>query len=307
MKQYHSLEHLPNATRAVTIGKFDGIHLGHQALISRAVTIASATHSHSCVLTFDRPTSAVLQPESVKPKLIGTGQKAELIEALGADELVEIHFDEALAGEPADEFVERVLVNALQASCVVVGPDFKFGRGGAGNVELLELLGAKFGFDVQVVDPVSVGGQLVSSSRIRELLDAGDVVEAGRFLGRVHTTRGEIEHGLKIGRKIGFPTANMARDCEGYLPLDAVYAGWLVDGDERFPAALSVGINETFQAVPRLVEAHVLDRNDLDLYGHIVTLEYVAFIRATAKFDGVEDLVEQINRDLEDVRSALAL
>ena len=307
MKQHHSLDHLPDAARSVTIGKFDGIHLGHQALIRQTVAVASEKHSRSCVVTFDRPPNAVLQPETVKSRLIGNTQKTELIQALGVDELIELHFDEALAAEAADEFVERVLVNALQATNVVVGPDFRFGKGGAGDVELLELLGSKFGFEVHVVAPVAIDGQVVSSSRIRELLDAGEVVEAGELLGRVHATRGEIEHGLKIGRKIGFPTANMARDCEGYLPLDAVYAGWLVDGDQRYPAALSVGINETFQAVPRLVEAHVLDRTDLDLYGHIVTLEYVAFIRATAKFNGVEDLVEQINRDLDDVRAVLGV
>jgi riboflavin kinase/FMN adenylyltransferase len=147
----------------------------------------------------------------------------------------------------------------------------------------------------------------VSTSVIRELLDQGDVAKAGKLLGRVHTTEGVIEHGLKIGRTIGFPTANMSRDAEGYLPLDGVYAGWLVADGERYPAAHSVGINETFQAVPRLVESHVLDRKDLDLYDKIVTLEYVDFVRPSAKFDGVDSLVAEIHRDLDKIRDILGL
>jgi riboflavin kinase/FMN adenylyltransferase len=138
------------------------------------------------------------------------------------------------------------------------------------------------------------------------MLDLGDVAGAAKLLGRVHKTTGEIEHGLKIGRTIGFPTANMSRDAEGYLPVDGVYAGWLVTAEERFPAALSVGINETFQAVPRLVEGYVLDRTDLDLYGQIVDFEYVDFVRATAKFDGVEALIDAINRDVARVRTILS-
>jgi riboflavin kinase/FMN adenylyltransferase len=132
-------------------------------------------------------------------------------------------------------------------------------------------------------------------------------VAAAELLGRNHTNVGVIEHGLKIGRTIGFPTANMSRDCEGFLPLDGVYAGWLYADDQKYPAAHSVGINETFQAVPRLVESFVLDRKDLDLYGKTVTLEYVEFIRPAAKFDGVDALVAEINRDIEKIREALEL
>jgi riboflavin kinase/FMN adenylyltransferase len=140
---------------------------------------------------------------------------------------------------------------------------------------------------------------------VRAALESGDVAKAAKLLGRRHLTRGVIEHGLKIGRTIGFPTANMERSAEGYLPLDGVYAGWLVDGDHRYPAAISIGINETFQAVPRLAEAFVLDRSDLDLYDHVVDFEYVGFVRATERFDGAEALIEAINRDIEKVRAIL--
>jgi len=148
---------------------------------------------------------------------------------------------------------------------------------------------------------------VVSTTRIRALLDAGDVTSAATLLGRPHTTIGVIEHGLKIGRQIGFPTANMSREAEGYLPLNAVYAGWLYVGEERYPAALSVGINDTFQAVPRLVEAHIIDETEIDLYDKVVTLEYVEFIRHAAKFDGLESLVKAINNDIAKIRDILGI
>ncbi|MCX8530616.1 MAG: bifunctional riboflavin kinase/FAD synthetase, partial [Rhodoluna sp.] len=216
-------------------------------------------------------------------------------------------FDEQLAKQPAADFVTEVLVEALEAKVVIVGEDFRFGAGGAGDVALLHELGRLFGFEVRVIASATENGIKVSTSTIRELLDLGDVAQASRLLGRVHTTVGVIEHGLKIGRTIGFPTANMSRDAEGYLPLDGVYAGWLIADGVRYPAAHSVGINETFQAVPRLVESHVLDRKDLDLYDKIVTLEYVDFIRPSAKFDGVEALVDEINRDLDKIRHILGI
>ena len=140
---------------------------------------------------------------------------------------------------------------------------------------------------------------------MRDYLDRGNIAKTTELLGRPHLTTGVVEHGLKIGRTIGFPTANMSRDAEGYLPVDGVYAGWLYADDERYPAALSVGINETFQAVPRLIEAHVIDRTDLDLYDKVVSLEYVEYVRPAAKFDGVESLVAEINRDLDKCRQIL--
>jgi riboflavin kinase/FMN adenylyltransferase len=150
-----------------------------------------------------------------------------------------------------------------------------------------------------------MNGEIVSTTAVRQALERGDVASAADLLGRRHLTRGVIEHGLKIGRTIGFPTANMERGAEGYLPLDGVYGGWLIDGVNRFPAAISIGINETFQTVPRLAEAFVLDRNDLDLYDHIVDFEYVGFVRPTEKFNGADELISAIHRDIEKVRLIL--
>ena len=292
---------------AVTIGKFDGIHRGHQALINELISAASAHNLTSALVTFDRHPDALLNPANLKWPLIGPRQKANLIADLGVDALLTLKFDEALAAQPAADFIQEKLVDSLNAKIVIVGEDFRFGAGGQGDVDLLHELGQQLGFEVRVIPSATEDGLKVSTSVIRELLDRGDVAGAAKLLGRVHTTVGVIEHGLKIGRTIGFPTANMSRDAEGYLPLDGVYAGWLVVDGVKHPAAHSVGINETFQAVPRLVESHVLDRKDLDLYDKVVTLEYVDFIRPSAKFNGVEALVDEINRDLDKIRVILGL
>jgi riboflavin kinase/FMN adenylyltransferase len=199
------------------------------------------------------------------------------------------------------------LVERLHAKFVVVGHGFRFGANGEGDGSLLAELAQKYGFEFKEVEKLEVDGAVVSATSVRQLLDRGDVVGAAKLLGRPHVTTGEVEHGLKIGRTIGFPTANISRDCEGYLPLDGVYAGWMhVDG-EKMPTAISIGINETFQAVPRLAEAFVLDRKDLDLYGKIVDLEYVGFVRPAAKFNGVEDLVISINNDIAKIRVLLGI
>lgn len=295
------------APSAVTVGKFDGIHKGHQRLIGALKSAADEHALQSVVVTFDRHPDALLNPHNCKLPLIGPNQKHDLIEKTGIDVLLTLAFDEALAKLSPEEFVQQILVDGLNAKIVLVGEDFKFGHKGSGDVHTLHDLGQQLGFEVRVIASAEINGQKISSSTIRELLDLGEVRKAQDMLGHVHTCVGIIEHGLKIGRSIGFPTANMARDCEGYLPLDGVYAGWLEVDGHRYPAAHSVGINETFQAVPRLVESHILDRDDVDLYDKVVTLEFIDFIRPAAKFNGVEDLVEEINRDLVKVRKILGI
>lgn len=295
------------ASSAVTIGKFDAVHLGHQALLQRAVSVAEEHLLASVVLTFDRHPDALLNPEDYRLPIVGPTQKRQLLSETGVDATLTLEFDRALAQMSPAEFVETILVNTLRAKAVVVGEGFRFGTKGSGNVATLRELGQRFGLSVIELPKVSIGGVVASTTKIRNLLDQGKVVAAAALLGRNHTTVGVIEHGLKIGRTIGFPTANMARDCEGFLPLDGVYAGWLYADGIKYPAAHSVGINETFQAVPRLVESFVLDHTGLDLYDKLVTLEYVEFIRPAAKFDGVETLVAEINRDLERIRKTLGI
>ena len=309
MLSWNSLKDVPSdfAETAVTIGKFDGIHLGHQALLQQVVELAEENLLAAVALTFDRHPDALLNPAACRLPLIGPAQKNILLAEQGIDATLTLEFDESLAEMSPEQFAREILSQSLEAKIVVVGEGFRFGAKGQGTVETLRELGVALGFRVFVLPQVTIDGEVVSTTRIRELLDMGKVVAASLLLGRNHITTGIIEHGLKIGRTIGFPTANMSRDCEGYLPLDGVYAGWLYVDDQKYPAAHSVGINETFQAVPRLVESFVLDETDLDLYDKTVTLEYVEFVRPAAKFDGVESLVAEINRDITKIREILEI
>ena len=292
---------------AVTIGKFDCIHLGHQALFTEIVDAATNLNLVPTVVTFDRHPDHLLRPERAKLPILGPSQKADLISGFGIATMLQLEFNQELADLSPEQFVKQILVQGLKAKRVLVGEGFRFGNQGSGNFELLKALGDEYGFEVSEVKRVQVDGEVVSTTLVRELLDLGNVKLVNKMLSRVHEVSGMVEHGLKIGRKIGFPTANIARDAEGYLPLDGVYAGWLIADGIRSPAAHSVGINETFQAVPRLVESHVLDETELDLYDKVVSLEFVDFVRPAAKFDGVEALVSQINLDLDIVRKQLGL
>jgi riboflavin kinase/FMN adenylyltransferase len=307
--QWSSIAEVPAdlGSTVVSIGKFDGIHLGHQALMQGAVDQAKELGATSAVITFDRHPLALLNPAALKLPLIGAHQKAKLIQAAGIDALLTLPFDEALSQLTATEFVENILVKTMNAKVVVVGVDFRFGKGGAGTPELLAELSQIHGFTLRIVPPVLVDGERVSSSLVRELLDTGNVARAASLLGRRHETTGLVEHGLKLGRQLGFPTANMSRNSEGYLPLDGVYAGWLYSDGVRYPAALSIGINDTIQAVPRLMEAHVLNRKDLDLYDKEVTVEYVSFVRPSVKFSGIETLITAIQADCDKIQGILDL
>jgi riboflavin kinase/FMN adenylyltransferase len=288
---------------AVTIGKFDGVHEGHRAVIAKLREIAEARRLEAVAITFDRHPAAFHAPDRCPPQLVSTRQKLELLATTGLDATVLLHYDGALASNTADAFVRRYLVDALQARVLLVGHDFRYGAGNEGDVEMLRRQGDELGFEVVVVeDVVPEGGRRVSSTWIRELLDAGEVEHAAELLGHVPTVSGLVVHGFKRGRELGYPTANLALDAEGFIPGDGVYAGWLVDGGVRYPAAISVGNNPTFEGVPKKqVEAYVLDR-DLDLYDHVVGVEFSHRIRGMAKFDGIEALVAQMGRDVDRAR-----
>ncbi|MEU1972320.1 bifunctional riboflavin kinase/FAD synthetase [Microbacterium sp. NPDC019599] len=305
----------------VAIGKFDGVHAGHRAVLERAQVDASAG-AKVVAVTFDRNPLSLLRPELCPDDLIGVTQKLQLLAETGIDATLVLRFDEALAGLSPREFVERVLVDALGARTVLVGTDFRFGKGGAGNPDVLRELGAELGFRVDVVGDVRQvdSDRRVSSTWIRELLSQGDVETAARLLGRPHAVWGEVVHGAKRGRELGFPTANLSSDLEGFIPADGVYAGWLVDegpaGDAdrleprrttRYPAAISVGSNPTFDdVVERQVEAYVLDETDLDLYGRIVEVQFTARVRGMVAFEGIDPLIAQMTDDVVRVRSLLA-
>jgi riboflavin kinase/FMN adenylyltransferase len=294
----------------VAIGKFDGVHLGHRAMLARALTDAAASGAKVVAVTFDRNPLRVLRPERCPLDVIGVHQKLRLLAETGVDATLLLRFDERLAALAAEEFVEHVLVDRLGVRTVLVGHDFRFGRGGTGDPALLSELGVRHGFTVDLIDDVkSTGdGERVSSTRIREALAEGDVRMAATLLGRMPSVRGEVVHGQERGRELGFPTANLAADLEGFVPADGVYAGWLTDDSGiRRPAAISVGTNPTFDDVARRqVEAYVLDETDLDLYGQVVDVEFAAYLRGMVAFDDIDTLKVQMADDVERARSTLA-
>ncbi|HEY8218380.1 MAG TPA: bifunctional riboflavin kinase/FAD synthetase [Acidimicrobiia bacterium] len=303
------------AGSVVTIGAYDGVHLGHQAVLRLVRELADARGLAATCLTFDRHPAEVVRPESA-PKLLTTlEQKLELIAATGyVDTTCVLTFDEKRSHEPAEEFVREVLVEGLRARLVVVGVDFHFGYRRHGNVALLEQMGRELGFEVLGLGLVPVegdpGGVPYSSTAIRELLAAGDVAGAARLLGRPprpHEVRGTVEHGDGRGRELGFPTANIGVPNRICLPADGIYAGTYVDaeGVER-PCAISLGRRPTFYegADRSLLEAHLLDF-DGDLYDEPAKVRFVDRIRAEERFDSVDALVAQMRRDVEDARAVL--
>jgi riboflavin kinase/FMN adenylyltransferase len=291
---------------AVTIGKFDGVHAGHRAVIGTLTGVADAESLQSAIVTFDRNPLRLLAPERCPADLVGLEQKLDLLEETGVDAALVVSFDGEFASQTPEEFVRRILVDALNARVVLVGSDFRFGSRGAGNVETLTDLGRELGFRVQLIGDVRPEGERrVSSTWIRELLADGDVAHAARLLGHVPTVRGIVVHGAKRGRELGFPTANLSPESDGLIPADGVYAGWLTDQGRRHPAAISVGNNPTFEGVPqRQVEAYVLDA-DIDLYGHRVGISFVERIRGMVAFSGIEPLIEQMTDDVVKARRLL--
>jgi len=308
MRFFTSLSQIPEGfgPSAVTIGKFDGVHAGHRRVIAELLRIGEEQGLVPTVVTFDRNPLSLLRPEDCPPPLISNDQKRDLLAELGVAATVMLPFDRAFAQQTPQEFVHSILVLALRAGYVMVGSDFRFGVRGSGDVALLAELGQEEGFEVRAIGEVdSAGGRRVSSTWIRQLMAAGDVRAAGELLGREPVVRGVVVHGENRGRRLGFPTANLARDPEGLIPADGVYAGWLgVDG-RRYPAAISVGNNPTFEGVPeRQVEAHVLDET-MDLYGRTVEVSFAERIRGMERFEGVAALAAQIATDVGEVRRVL--
>jgi riboflavin kinase / FMN adenylyltransferase len=296
---------------AVTIGAYDGVHIGHRLVIERVRRVAEEQRLASAVVTFDRHPAAVVRPESAPRLLTDLEQRLELLEDTGVDYVLVVHFDQTRAEESAEDFVREVLVGCLDTRAVVVGHDFHFGYKRRGNVPLLQDMGAEFGFDVTGLRLFGAGpgAQPVSSTRIRELLGAGDVAEAGALLGRPHQVRGVVAEGDRRGRELGFPTANVALPGAIALPADGVYAGWYQRPDgARRPAALSLGRRPTFydEADLSLLEAYLLDF-DGDLYGEPARVEFVAHLRAQARFESVDDLIDQMDRDVAATREILGV
>lgn len=305
-------EPFPGERAVITIGVYDGLHLGHQAVIEQVTSLAAARGARSAVVTFDRHPATVVRPESAPRLLTDNEQRMELLAATGIDAAVVIPFDLAQSQEPPISFIERVLVHCLHTSVVVVGEDFHFGRHREGNVELLRELGATYGFEVEPVNLVPRPDGVdepVSSTAIRRALAGGDVELAASLLGRPFEVRGVVVQGDQRGRLLGFPTANVEVPNRVCLPADGVYAGWYVRPDGSTHAcAINLGRRPTFyeHADHSLLEAHLLDF-DGDLYGERAKVRFAHFLRSERKFDGIDALVEQLKHDVDHARALLAV
>jgi riboflavin kinase / FMN adenylyltransferase len=315
MQRWHGLQDVPDdwGQSVVTIGEFDGVHRGHQRVVARAVTIAGELGLPAVVVTFDPHPAEVVRPGSHPPFLCTGRRRSELLAGLGVAAVCVIPFTLEFSRLSPDEFVRAVLVDELHAARVVVGEDFRFGHKAAGDVALLAELGEKYDFSTEGVPLLTENGVRISSTQIRALLAAGDVAGAAHGLGRPHRVEGIVVRGHQRGRALGFPTANLETPPHTAIPADGVYAGWLMRLDrdgaelERWPAAISVGTNPTFDGTERSVEAYALDRDDLDLYGAHVAVDFTARLRETLKFGSVAELVEQMRADAHDARQLLTV
>ncbi|MGH3859087.1 bifunctional riboflavin kinase/FAD synthetase [Actinokineospora sp.] len=313
MQRWRGLEDLPSGWgRCVaTIGVFDGVHRGHQELISRAVEIARDRGLPCVLVTFDPHPSEVVRPGSHPAQLTTLRRKAELVESLGVDALCVLPFTPELSKVTAEEFVHEVLVERLHIAAVVVGENFTFGNRALGNVELLTKLGHRFGFSTEgakLVTADSSGEITFSSTYIRACIDAGDVRAAQAALGRPHRLEGIVVRGDGRGHELGFPTANLSTPRFAAVPADGVYACQftLLNSANRGPltAAVSVGTNPTFSGRERRVEAFVLDVDE-DFYGQRVAIDFVERLRAMEKYPSSEALVEQMHLDVARTRELL--
>ena len=301
---------VPVTGSVVTIGAYDGVHLGHRAVIDEVRARASTLGVPTAVVTFDRHPAAVVRPTSAPRLLTDTDQKLELLADAGVDYTLVLHFDEERSHESAEDFVNEVLAGCLRARLVVVGEDFHFGRNRGGNVELLRRMGPNLGFEVEGLALVPVPGVEgpVSSTAIRRTLVEGDVVTAARLLGRPHEVRGAVERGDgRGGNVLGFPTANVAVPNEIQLPADGIYAGWYERPDgSTHAAAISIGRRPTFypEGGPLMVEAYLLDF-DGDLYGERARVRFASRLRGEERFESTDALVAQMNKDVEAARAAL--
>lgn len=306
MQRWRGYESAPGGwgRSVVTIGVFDGVHRGHQAIIGHAVKTAKDLGIQSVLVTFDPHPSEVVRPGTHPAILTEPARKAELIETLGVDVLCVVPFTVDFSRLSAEQFVHDVLVEHLHAKVVVVGENFRFGHRAAGDVPMLERLGRTFGFAVDGASLVAANGTVFSSTYIRACVDAGDVAAASVALGRPHRLEGVVVRGDRRGHELGFPTANLLCGRHAAVPAEGVYAGWLVWRGERRMAAISIGTNPTFSGWERRVEAHVLDF-DGDLYGEHVALDFAAHLREMRRYDGVAPLIAQIGRDVAQARDLL--
>jgi len=291
----------PELKTVVTMGNFDGIHLGHQALVGNAVAEAKQWRTKSVVFTFEPHPLKLLAPERAPRMIVNHQDKIDMLQALGVDAVIVQSFDHRFASIQAEDFVRRYLLERLNLSKIWLGRDLKFGRARQGDAEDLIRWGTELGFGVGIVEPILVQGKRISSSRIRQLIEQGRVDEVQPMLGRYHFISGRVVSGHRRGRNLGFPTANLASVTE-LLPGDGIYATILELQNHCWLSVSSVGRNPTFGEGSRTVEAFILDFAG-DIYGEAVKLSFVQRIREERMFAQIEDLVTQMREDVQTARA----
>jgi riboflavin kinase/FMN adenylyltransferase len=299
------------APTCIAVGVFDGVHLGHQAVLRQAVAGARDAGLLAAALTFDPHPEQVLRPAQAPRLLTTILERAALISETGIEVLVIAGFDRAFASLAPDEFARCVLAGQVNARCVVAGEGFRFGRGAAGNVTVLAELGPRFGFHASEVKRVTVNGGEVSSTIIRERISAGDIERATALLGHAYPIMGAVAAGDQRGRTLGFPTANLCVEPHKLLPPDGVYAARARLDDAALPAVINIGFRPTFagagqRAQSSCIEAHLIDADTGELYGRTITLDLISRLRQEKRFPNPEALVEQIRRDVAQAREVLA-
>lgn len=306
MEIFRHIEHrsLSIPKPILTLGNFDGIHLGHQVLLQSAVREAKAEGGRSVVLTFEPHPLEVLAPEHAPRMILTLKDKLRLLESFGLDVAIVQTFNQEFAQVEAKEFVRRYLIDRLKVHKVWVGRDLRFGNGRKGQVEDLVRWGAEAGFGVGIVDPVESEGVRISSSRIRSMIERGEMEGVRRFLGRHHFVSGQVVRGHQRGQHLGFPTANVVARTE-VVPLDGIYATLMQVGERHWPSVTNIGKNPTFGVGPRTIETYIFDFQG-DLYGRAVRLFFVGRIREEKKFPSAELLVEQMKRDVLSAQNILA-
>ena len=300
----------PGERSVVTIGAYDGVHVGHQAVIDHVRRLAASQDHRSVLVTFDKHPATIVRPESAPKLLTGPEQRLERLQSTGLDAVVIITFDEQQAAETPESFIQRVIIEHLAAAAIVVGEDFHFGSDRGGNVDLLRKFGAEHDFEVEPLELVPRGDGIdepVSSTAIRRALAGGDIGRANTMLGHTFEVRGDVVQGDQRGRLLGFPTANVEVSNRLCLPADGVYAGHYERPDGTvYDCAINLGRRPTFyeHADSSLLEAHLLDFDD-DLYGERAIVRFTHFLRSERKFDGVDALIEQLRTDVEHARTLL--
>jgi riboflavin kinase/FMN adenylyltransferase len=295
----------PLGPAVIAIGAFDGVHVGHQALVRDSMAIARSAGVASIVMTFEPDPEDVLFPETAPPRLTLAAEKTALLAALGPDRVLVVAFDEVLAALSPEAFCTRVLCAAATPHTVVVGSDFRFGSHASGDVRTLQDLGAVHGFTVLGHDLIARDGMTVTATRIRALIADGAVARAAHLLGRPHRVVGVVGHGRGVGGTLGVPTANLVHDPTVALPAHGVYSAWAHLGSERFPAAVSVGVPASFPDAPPALEAHLIGF-DGELYGATVAIDFVDRVRDQRPFASLEALSAAIADDVAHIARTLA-